>query len=224
MISFRSGLRLPKIQRPRVLKTPASVRRPPWIRNEVYFPIIDDQGQTGMCAAYSFIAGVQAFRWREFDIVENLDERPLYDAASRHAGQVDPQRQMGLSLEDVLAVANDVLPVRIKETVEMTDPDDLPWFVQHFGWVYAGLQITRGWMDARPDGSIPEGRNPMTGVNYDESVGGHALPIPSYDFKRDQVIYPNSWGTKAGCGGLFVSTREQFRRQFVYGYGVKFEV
>jgi len=220
--TFVSGLRLPERLPPRLAVAPVGHMRPVFIRNEVYFPIIDDQGRTGMCASYSYVGGVQAFRWRELDLVQNLDERPLYDAACVHAGQIDPKRQKGLRLEDVLSVSDAVLPVKIATAVQITDPEDMPWFIQHYGWIYAGLNITEGWMYAGLDGRVRSGVDPISGRNYDVAVGGHAVPIAGYDLKRDMVIIPNSWGTSAGCGGLFVLTLEQFRKQFIYGYGVRF--
>jgi len=198
------------LPRARTLKAPPGWDCPPHLDNSGYCTPLESQGNNPWCAAYSMGQLLQASYWREFHHKVDFPEAVIYAEAKKR----DRIRGDGTTLDAVMAAVDrrdfglGVIPTLTKERV--LDVADILFAVHKFGLVLVGIQITKGWDQLNPDGSI----GPAGG-----SMGGHAVLVSGYD--PDDIWGPNWWTRKWGQAGFWRMTRAQFADQFAYGYAVK---
>jgi hypothetical protein len=198
------------------LKAPVAWDCPETLDNSAYCTPLENQGQNPWCGAYSGCQLLQASYWREHGRKVQFDEATMY----RHCKGVDGLQGDGTSLEAVLTVIEqfDVsgsgLRPRITEERMVEDAGDIMFAVHRYGLVMCGLAITDGWTYPKWNGMIGPGTRPL---------GGHAVLCSGYSLRSGIVFGPNWWGTNWGRRGFWYMSRDQFARQFMYGYGVRLE-
>lgn len=212
----RGYLRLPE-RDPRRLKatvTPEQFQPPRRVGNWEYFLAPEEQGQFPRCAAFAECAILQAAAWRSrlYGYPVQFDEADLYARAKA----IDGDNRDGTSLESVIEAARQLPNIASIETVEIEDPEDVPWVIHQFGAAIVGMQIDEGWNHARADGLV---------LPWGKELGGHAVDVSWYDLDAGRNGGPNWWGSKWGKGGYWAMETADFAKQFVYGYGqeIKFK-
>jgi hypothetical protein len=196
-----------------ICKAPANFQAPNALENGAYCTTLESQGKNPWCAAYALCCILQASAWRHYGRPIQFDEAKAYAAAK----QIDGIRGDGTTLEAVISVARTMdlcdgaveIPTITAEYIE--DAEDIYWGVHRFGLVLTGMAINEGWQYTRQNGWIGDaGRR----------LGGHATVTSGY-YRGKHVRGPNSWGTAWGVRGHWVANEDQFRQQYLGGYGLE---
>jgi hypothetical protein len=205
------GLIFGDIRGRRILSAPMDWDAPKRLDNSGYCTPLEEQGHNPWCAAYAMCQLLQASYWRQHNVRQDFTEAACYQEAKA----IDNSPGDGTTLEAVVTVAQTVdlsgrgLMPTIAEQC-LTDAQDVTFAVHKYGLVLVGLQITTGWQTPKRSGMIGDDTR---------QIGGHAVLVSGYDLEAGSVWGPNWWGKAWGNGGFWSMTREQFERQFMYGYG-----
>lgn len=196
-----------------ILETPEPFDCPQSIDNSAYCTPLENQGREPWCAAYSMNQLLQASYWREFHSKVDFPEDKTYARAKR----IDRIDGDGTTLEAVMRAVNGQnvgLKVRPYLAYErINGVTDLLFSIHKYGIVMLGLNITQGWMNLKPYGTIGDDDTP---------VGGHAVLASTYNLKGERLRGPNWWGPKWGVsGGFWDASFEQVRKQLMYGYAIR---
>lgn len=172
-----------------------------------------DQGQTSQCAAYSLAGILESLKWRDTGEYHQIDPNPIYAGAKR----IDGFKGEGTTLDAVLrsAISLGLMP-KPKEVFAITDMLSFQRALHRYGFVHLAFNITEAWSHPRPNGWLPEdGHLPQ--------IGGHAVVGCAFDASpAGWVGIQNSWSGGIGWNGFMRMTKDQFKRQFLYGLAWKY--
>lgn len=183
------------------------------IDNRQYYSVIDNQGQTPHCGAYSIAGIVEALIWKRTGRLINLDANQIYAKAKQIDGMIN---QDGTNLESAIKAAMqlgglDEYSNNIKLGHIYNDrTDNMQFYIKRllhkYEFLHAGFLITEGWYQCtNRNYYIKHGR-----INY----GGHAVVIVGAD--TEGVYIANSWGKNWGATGFAIMPWNVFKQEFMY--------
>ena len=205
------------------IATPVAFESPGYIGNDPYALPADDQGQSPKCTAEGMCGILQASWWAHagYKLLWDTDKFYAHEKASDNDGQD------GSSLETAIITAqfdNCVIPRQGYPSAplpkitayEMTEPDDITYFLHEFDFVLLAMQITKGWENPRePDGLIQGDTT---------RIGGHCVFATWFDLhvfsSLDLVGIKQSWGREYGNDGGVSIALPRFCDEFAQGYGL----
>ena len=183
------------------------------IDNRQTFSVIDDQGQTPHCGAFSIAGIIEALIWKRTGKLINLDANQIYAKAKTIDGNINKD---GTSLEAAIKAALQLgglgeYSKNIKLGFVYNDGTDNMQFIikrllHKYEFLHAGFAITDGWYRCNNyNYKISHGR-----INY----GGHAVVIVGAD--TEGVYIANSWGKNWGAKGFAIMPWNVFKQEFMY--------
>lgn len=183
------------------------------IDNRQQFSVIDNQGQTPHCGAFSIAGIIEALIWKRTGKLINLNANQIYAKAKTIDGMIN---QDGTSLEAAIKAALqlgglDEYSKNIKLGFVYNDGTDNMQFIikrllHKYEFLHAGFAITDGWYKCNNyNYKISHGC-----INY----GGHAVVIVGAD--TEGVYIANSWGKEWGAKGFAIIPWNVFKQEFMY--------
>lgn len=165
------------------------------------------QGMTSKCAAYAMAGCIEHLNWKR-GIKRQVDPDPIYALAKTMDGFPDDE---GTTLEAAARAAAmlKLIPIDLS-SLKMVRREGVRYAVFRYGVLLSAFMITAGWLDAKPNGWIVDGK---------DDLGAHAVVIVGYSNveKPNWVAVQNSWGELSGWRGFARMTSDQFSREFAYG-------
>lgn len=183
------------------------------IDNRQMFSVIDNQGQTPHCAAFSIAGIIEALIWKRTGKLINLDANQIYAKAKELDGTINSD---GTTLEYAIKAALQLggfgeQSKDIKLGFIYNDGSDAMQFyikrlLHKYSFIHAGFAITDGWYRCNNyNYRISHGR-----INY----GGHAVVIVGADTEGAYIA--NSWGQGWGAKGFAIMPWNVFKQEFMY--------
>jgi hypothetical protein len=171
-----------------------------------------DQGATAWCAAGTGAGFVEYWRWKLFNIREQIALEPIYEAAKKR----DRNKGDGttfMAVVEGLADIGLIKPVPPEKMMVYYTPEGIGQALHRFDVVMLGLTITDAWAHAKPDGFIPPGGG---------RIGGHGVLACARQRsgRMPWVGFQNTWGKKQGYRGFNRLGVQDFRDQFMYALAI----
>lgn len=162
-----------------------------------------DQGETPSCVGQAFAANVEAWRWAEQDIYEQINGFELYNKAKA----IEGTRTIGTTLLCGAKAAAELhgLNGRKLHVLDMT----MARYAIHRCHGFVGA------FNAREDWA---GQEIMVGKENSPILGPHAVWCCGYD--ENTLWFQNSWTQKHGFFGFHRIPWPFFKRDFHYGLAI----
>jgi hypothetical protein len=169
----------------------------------------DNQGASSMCAAYAMAGCIEWWNWKQYDLVKQIDPKPIYETAKRLDGFPDEE---GTTLEAVVRAAFelDLMDIDIA-SLQVVRLEDVKRALHKHGPMLSAFTIHEGWQKAAADGWIQDSG---------DVLGGHAVVLTGYSTVElpNYFSLQNSWGDAMyGWKGFARMAPAQFAKEFAYG-------